>query len=133
MSILQKLNGKEKDFFKYLMYQYPSNGPNRDAVSLFRSIQAASISGREFKIPVELLETLAACAWVSLEYDKNQTIPWEEGDHDYIIIRTFRGFISMAIGAIKDKNFWKDKSDEEEFIMIGSFYLPTWAYEWLKS
>lgn len=132
---LQKLEDKERTFFEYLKYQYPHEGPNNEAASLFRSIQAVGISGvggLNFAVPIGLLADLAACAWVSLEYNEDQNIPWEKGDHDYIILKTFRGFVAMISEAIASGKIEKREGKDKKYVMMGGFYLPLWAYDWLS-
>ena len=100
-------------------------------MAIFQAIQHCfdGTGGGVAVVDPYLVDNLASCAWVSLEYNRNNHIPWETGEHDYIILRTFRGLISTLVGAIREgRCTWRADGS----CIVNDFSIPAWFVEWAK-
>src|SRR3989338_8162265 len=77
--------------------------PNWKARALFIAIQQATTgtvtTPSTAVVNVSLIAHLAACAWVSLEYESKQVIPWNQ--HDGVLERAMTDFIQYLVIAIQ--------------------------------
>lgn len=105
-------------------------GPNREEMALFRAIQdsmVGSMAGKWEEIDAYLVHNLAACAVVSMRYDKAERIPW--GDHDDVHLRMFNGFINTLGRAIKAGKV----SERNGKTYLDAFHVPDWFIEEAKT
>ncbi len=131
--------GEEQAFLDHLVRQYRSDGVNGEARALFRAIQAAmtkgGLIGDELTLDSYLVSNLAACAIVALAYDEEEVIPWERSDHDFVLTRTFNGFIRSLVTITRARathpKFWRE--DREGNCYIGLLELPKWFPAWADS
>lgn len=118
---------RETDYFL-------SFGPNCEAKALFSAIQEAFVDiSKGMGLVVahnDLVSNIAACAMVALDYDKNQNIPWDKADHDYIVRSTLRGFVATIVNAI---NAGQVKQRKNGDIFFGCFPVPDWFIVWAQS
>jgi hypothetical protein len=107
--------------------------PNTEARAIFHAIQCSfdGSSGHAIVVNSYLLHNLAACAVVTLDYfGKMEEIPLNKGAHDYILIRTLRGFTSTLAGAIKDRQC---KLNNDGSATINAFRVPAELVTWAQS
>ena len=111
-----------------------SFGLNREAKALFSAIQEAFIGVVNDRglvvVHKDLVSHLAACASVALNYNKDQSIPWDESDHDYIIRHVLRGFVATLVNAINASQVRQRRDGEMYF---GCFPIPDWFIAWAQS
>lgn len=117
----------EKDFREYIIraHQAPSNVQEKQAWALFNAIQNAFTSQKPSwitEIPSDLVHNLAACAWVSLLYDQDQKIRWQESQHDYILTYLWRAFFKSVLFSVRRKQHRVLDGQ----IYVGCLLIPGW-------
>jgi hypothetical protein len=120
----------EKKMFDHIRTQsLGKSGPNSEASMLFLAIQQL-FDGLEGEVIVSayLVHNLAACAWVALEYDHNQRIPWDRNDHDYIILRAFRGLLRTLGDAIRGGR----TKERDKKTYYGNILIPEWYVDYVQ-
>lgn len=114
----------------------PLPRPNLEVRALFDAIQAAftSTTNKRFTdyrwvTDPEMVAMLAACAWVALEYNREQEIPLDSSDHDYIGLRLLRYFMYTLAAGVRAGATWRDGEGKTHF---GCFRLPDWFVDWAR-
>ncbi|MEK7659844.1 MAG: hypothetical protein AAB343_01435 [Patescibacteria group bacterium] len=125
----------EAKFFKHIesLYAPLVDTANPDGFALFLAIQSA-FSGilthapdRSVSVDPELISHLAACGWVALMYNRNQRIPWDASDHDYIIGQTFDCFVRSLMLALRKGHVLRTSNEN---LVCGDLILPSWFEQW---
>lgn len=123
----------ERRFMDYCLDGFQRNTrPNREAEALFDAIQRSfdgSNMGKGVEVDPYLVHNLVACARIALCYDADERIPWESSDHDYILKRTLRGFMTSIAVAIKHGLVHEDSSGKR---YLHAFHIPEWLYRWAQ-
>jgi len=121
----------EIKFLDHILHQCAGVGPNEEAMAIFQAIQHCfdGASGEDVVINSYLLHNLASCAWVSLQYNASRQIPWDKGDHDYVILRAYRGFITTLMTTIREG---RCTIREDGTCRLSAFPIPAWFVERAK-
>src|SRR5579872_4280096 len=116
---------EDRNFLDHIISQVGARGPNREAMAIFAAIQHCfdGASGEEVVVNSYLLHNLAACACVALEYNRDVTIPWHKGDHDYVVLRAFNGFTHTLIETIRES---RCDIRQDGSCRLNSFTIPAW-------
>jgi len=108
------------------------NHPNAGAYGLFDMIQRAYLpnwTGKHAPFDKELVQYLAACGCVSLQYNgKGERIPWDKLEHDCILTRLARRFALVLQEAIQKGEVVK----EEGKILVGCLSIPKKFIEYVE-
>ena len=126
MSLQVQLDSEELRFWEYLVDMYQKKGQNQNIETIFAAIQDAfdgSNMGEPVTVDPYLIHNLAACASATLMYDKNENMPLDTGMHDYILVRTLRGFISSLRMNLDNGNL---KKNNDGSFYSNAFDLPQW-------
>lgn len=105
---------------------------NAAASALFDHIQAAYVenyAGKAATPDGEIIQFLAACSWVALEYDQNQEIPWDESTHDYILTVLLREFARVLEQDIRSGNWAKGYGGGT---IVGCYSVPKEFAGWAQ-
>lgn len=126
MSLQSQLDSEELRFWEYLVNQYQKKGKNGNVATIFAAIQDAfdgSNMGKPVSIDPYLIHNLAACSSASLMYNKDDELPLDTGMHDYVLIRTLRGFINSLQMNLKNGNLHQNNDGS---FSSNAFDLPKW-------
>ncbi|MFH0951808.1 MAG: hypothetical protein V1838_01315 [Patescibacteria group bacterium] len=138
--MLRNLDDRQEKFVQHCVDQRygPHADPdkkNLEAECIFWSLQNAISDGlsyhyEDMKVPAVLVHHLTACAWVSLEYDKEQQIPWDGAEHDFILKNVINFFMYMLAEAIRNNTAVELKPGR---LYHGGFPIPDWFVEEVRA
>lgn len=122
-------DNQKKAFWDHVIDGY-NDQPNLRTYALFSCIQSAVDSHDQDVLLADtaLVHHMAACGWVILGYNRDQSIPLEDSWHDYILNHVFDGFVRMLVRAVRvgktyERNGWT---------LVYGFRIPDWFVEWAK-
>jgi hypothetical protein len=104
---------------------------NPEAYAIFHAVQSffdGSNMGKVVVVDPYLVHNLAACTGIAMEYNRDDHIPWDAGDHDHILLRTLRGFMRTVIIAIKEGRMRYPKEVGGPHYVEG-FRVPIWLIQ----
>ncbi|MFZ2523247.1 MAG: hypothetical protein WAW92_02560 [Minisyncoccia bacterium] len=70
-----------------------------------------------------MVHNLAACTLVALEYNRNDVILWHKGNHDYVLLRAYRGLIFFISKMVKEG---KCTITADKRYYAGNLLIPNW-------
>lgn len=128
----------QKRFWEHLMSKHGGHFSvtkiNLKAAALFDAIQdafsvdsVASHRGLKWMTDPDMVGMLAACAWVGLTCSENEEIDWDA--HDFVLTRTFRGFIRTLVVAIRRDGIRTINGT----VYLRGFSIPEWFIQWTKN
>ena len=114
----------ERRFLAEISKNFQRGNNNHEAAALFDAIQQAFTMDSHDSVVIhpEMVSHLAACSWVALDYDAHDRIPWDRGDHDYVLTRTLRYFLITLRRAIQEGRA-KSRGGKT---LHGCFTIPPW-------
>ena len=126
---LQLSEERDRRFMQAILAVYPPSNyaKNPEAQALFFAIQHAFLADYSRKevslIRAELVSNLAACAWVAMEYDADQVIPWDTSTRDFVILRTLRDFMYTVAQCVRNNEV---TVHDDGKTWLNGFLIPEW-------
>lgn len=124
-----EMTEKNYDLWQHITANRDANAKNARARALFSAIQAATTVPPGFPaeatVNFELVTCLAACAYIALQYDKDDEIPLSEDAHERILDDLMAGFVhylTIAVRSEDKKHLYHVNAHKKE--MVGYFMLP---------
>lgn len=127
------MDESEARFLEHILDKYRSrrgDQPNYDVHAILNAIQCAFTKnwkerwGSTIPVSPDLLMNLAACAWVALDYNKDERINWS-GLHDSVLSKSLRWFmVTIRQAIVENRTVQIDGKT-----MHGCFEVPQWFAE----